>query len=255
MRGVCITTLAAEYPRSSRISEHAHGSDQLIFATRGMMSVCSGRRMWHIPPHFGLWIPARIPHQIQMLESVSMRTLYIRCGLVDILPTCTVLHAGGLLRELILEIVRVGRLRRDWPVERALCEVLIAELERAPALQAVIDLPKDRRALAVARAVMVDPPNSKSLPAMCAEAGISVRTLERLFRRDIGIDFESWRRRWRLMQAIEMLVAGHTVKTVAHAVGYLHAGAFVELFKRTFGTTPKAWIQEIRKLNEVHRNT
>ena len=204
--------------------------------------------MWVIPPHFGLWIPAKIPHQIQMHEAVSMRTLYIRCGLAHIAPTCTVLHARGLLRELVSEIVRVGRLRKDRPVERALCEVLIAELERAPAIQTVIDLPKDRRALAIARAVMLDLRTSKSLPALCAAAGISVRTLERLFRRDVGIDFESWRRRWRLMKAIEMLVAGHAVKTVADAVGYLHAGAFVELFKQSFGTTPKTWIQALEKL-------
>src|SRR5579871_544838 len=60
-RGVRVATLAAEYPRSSSTSEHAHGSDQLIFATRGMMRVSSGRRLWHVPPHFGLWIPARVP--------------------------------------------------------------------------------------------------------------------------------------------------------------------------------------------------
>ena len=177
-----------------------------------------------------------------------MRALYMRRALASISPTCTVLHAGGLLREIIVEIVRVGRLRKGWPVERALCEVLISELKRAPAIPTAIDLPNDRRALAVARAVMDSATVNTPLKSLCASVGVSVRTLERLYRRDIGSNFESWRRQWRLMKAIELLVAGHTVKRAAGAVGYRHAGAFVALFKNAFGATPKAWIQALEKL-------
>jgi len=50
------------------------------------------------------------------------------------------------------------------------------------------------------------------------------------------------------MKAIELLVAGHTVKAVAAAIGYRHAGAFVVLFRQAFGATPKAWIQALEKL-------
>lgn len=247
-RGVCIATFAVDYPRGSVTTAHAHGADQLIYATRGVMNVYCGRSLWLIPPHFGLWIPARMPHQIHMPEPVSMRTLYIRRALVNISPACTVLHAPGLLRELIVEIVRLGRLRRAQLVERALSEVLISELERAPVLPTTIDLPIDRRALAVAHAVMDNATTNMPLKSLCAAAGVSARTLQRLYRRDVGADFESWRRQWRLMKAIELLVAGYTVKAVAATIGYRHAGAFVVLFKQAFGATPKAWIQTLEKL-------
>jgi len=75
-------------------------------------------------------------------------------ALVNISRSCTVLHARSFLRELIVEIVRLETLRRGQRVERALCEVLISELQRAPAMPTAIDLPIDRRALAVAHAVM-----------------------------------------------------------------------------------------------------
>lgn len=84
---------------------------------------------------------------------------------------------------------------------------------------------------------------------MCAAAGVSVRTLERTYRREVGTDFECWRRQVRLMKAIELLVAGRRVKEVAFLVGYQHPGAFVTLFRATFGATPKAWISVLERLN------
>jgi quercetin dioxygenase-like cupin family protein len=88
-RGAIISTLAYEYPRAFHVQEHAHGFDQLIYAIRGVMQVSAGRCVWLIPPHFGIWIPARIRHSIKMPDAVSMRTLYLRCGLSARLPvTC-----------------------------------------------------------------------------------------------------------------------------------------------------------------------
>jgi len=159
-----------------------------------------------------------------------------------------VLHTRGLLREIIMEIVRLGRLRKDQRVERALCDVLLSELKRAPAMPTAIELPLDRRALAVARAVIDKPAVDTSLEELCAAAGVSVRTLERIYRREIGTDFESWRIQWRLMKAIEMLVAGGTVEAVACAVGYRHPGAFSTLFRKRFGTAPRAWVRALGRL-------
>src|SRR6266478_4492078 len=128
-RGVSISTHAREYPRGSHIPEHAHGSNQLIYASRGVMEVASGQSLWIIPPHFGLWIPARTPHQIRMPESVSMRTLYLRPGLSKILTSCTVFHVTPFFRELIFEIVRIGNLRVRNRMECALRDLLLGQLK------------------------------------------------------------------------------------------------------------------------------
>ena len=245
--GVSIATHAREYPRGSDIPIHAHGSNQLIYASRGVMEVASGKSLWKIPPHFGLWIPARTPHQIRMAEHVSMRTLYLRPKLTC-LP-CTVLHVGSFFRELIIEIVRIGRLRERNRIERALCDLLIVELEKASPVPTGIVLPSDERALDVAQTLVDDPATRTPLNMMCVAAGLSVRTLERIFRREVGTDFECWRRQVRLMKAVELMVAGKRVKEVAYIVGYQHPSAFVTLFRETFGTTPKAWISALERLS------
>src|SRR6185369_8219200 len=119
-RGTWAVTFAREYPRRSEISEHMHGSDQLIYATRGVMEVSSGQNLWMIPPYFGLWVPARTVHRIRMPETVSMRTIYLRHGLAALPGSCRVLHVRPLLRELIVEIVNGGELRARNQVHEAL---------------------------------------------------------------------------------------------------------------------------------------
>jgi AraC-like DNA-binding protein len=249
-RGVSIATLAYEYPSGFRVPEHAHGSDQLIYAIRGVMEVFSGQSVWLIPPHFALWIPARTSHRIQMPGPVSMRTLYWRPGLAS--PSsrgCAVLHVTPLLRELIIEAVRIGQLRTRNHHECALRDLLILHLKHASPMPTFVTLPREQRALAVAEAVLTNPAQSKPLAALCAGVGVSVRTIERAFRKDVGTDFESWRRQARLVKAVELLVAGRSIKEVAFAIGYRQSSAFVEMFRRTFGATPKAWISALEKLN------
>jgi AraC-like DNA-binding protein len=246
-RGVAISTLAYDYPRGYDVPEHAHGSHQVIYATHGVMEVTVGQSLWLIPPQFAIWIPARTRHSIRMPARVSMRTLYLRPSLTRRMSrTCSVLQVAPLLRELIVEIVRRGALRTSG-TDKAMTDVLLAELHAASPVPTQLTLPKDQRALALAETLVANPGSRRPLRTLCKENGVSVRTLERTFRRDIGTDFETWRRQLRLMSAVERLVAGSSVKQVAYAVGYRQPSAFVATFRRSFGMTPKAWTATVAR--------
>jgi AraC-like DNA-binding protein/quercetin dioxygenase-like cupin family protein len=247
-RGVSVSTLAYEYPSGHQVPEHAHGSNQLIYAVRGLMEVSSDQSMWLIPPHFALWIPARTYHRIHMSGPVSMHTLYVKTGWqARGEARCVVLHVTPLLRELIVETVRMGQLRMRNLYECALRDMLIPQLQKATPMPTFVTLPRDVRARAVAQAIVRNPAESKPVATLCAEAGVSVRTIERVFRKEVGSDFESWRRQVRLKRAVELLVSGYSVKEVAFKIGYSQSSAFVEMFRRTFGTTPKTWTSALEK--------
>ena len=245
--GVSVSTLAYDYPPDYFVDEHSHGSDQLIHAIRGVMEVSSGQSSWLIPPQFAIWIPERMPHRIRMRGAVFMRTLYLRKTVARCMPrNAFVLQVSPLLRELIVEAVRTGQLRPRKPLHRSLQHLILAELERAAPIPSFVTLPKDQRALAVAEAVMSNRDSAASLAALSRSAGASVRTVERAFRRDTGLSFESWRRQFRLMKAISLLVEGRSVKEVAFEIGYRQPSAFVQMFRDTIGATPKAWISSLR---------
>jgi AraC-like DNA-binding protein len=248
--GVSISTLAYEYPAGFRVDEHAHGSDQLVYAPRGVMEVAAGQNIWLVPPQFGVWIPAYTGHRIRMPGAVSMRTLYFRRGLASRMPrTCAVMRVTPLLRELVVEAVRIGELRTRSRLHRTMRELIVHHLHDASPVSISVTLPSDPRALAVAHATIADQAAGRSLADLCAKAGASVRTVERAFRHDVGLSFENWRRQARLMKAIELLVTGHSVKEVAYEVGYRQTSAFVEMFRRTMGTTPRAWASSVGRIN------
>ena len=206
------------------------------------MHVASDRNVWMIPPQFGLWIPARTPHQLRMPESVSLRTLYLRPGITDLKPNCSVLQVGPLLRELIFEAVRVGALRREHRLESALSDLLVVKINAARPVPTGVALPTDPRALKVAWEVIHNPAARIPLKSLCATAGVSVRTLERLFAREVGTAFDHWQRQVRLMKAAELLVPGRRVKEVAFQVGDRHPSSLVALFRQTFGEPPGRWM-------------
>lgn len=186
-------------------------------------------------------------HSIDMLGLVSMRALYLRPGLASkVPPACTVFHIRPLLRELIVEAVRIKELHCRKHLHCALKDLLVSQLETASPLPTTVTVPTDRRARAIADAILSNPAERQSLSRLADSAGASVRTIQRIFRREVGSDFDFWRRQVRLVKAVEFLVAGHSVKETSFALGYKQPTAFVEMFRRILGTTPGAWIQSLR---------
>lgn len=62
----------------------------------------------------------------------------------------------------------------------------------------LLTLPTESRALVVAQAYIAKQVEAPLLHALCKDAGVSVRTIERIFRKDVGMSFEVWRRQGKL---------------------------------------------------------
>jgi transcriptional regulator GlxA family with amidase domain len=131
----------------------------------------------------------------------------------------------------------------------ALRDLIVSQLQKVCPVSTLLTLPTESRALVVAQAYIAKQAEAPLLHAVCKDAGVSVRTIERIFRKDVGMSFEVWRRQVRLMKAIELLVEGYSLKQIASKVGYRQTSALVELFRQTLGTTPKAWISCLTKPN------
>lgn len=246
-RGVSIATLAYDYPCDFLVPEHAHGSDQLIYATRGIMEVHSRQSVWLIPPSSALWVPAHLPHSIRMPGAVSMHTLYVRPGMIRRAGTsCEVLSVRPFLRELIVETVRIGQLRLRNTEHCALRDLVALQVARASPVPVELRMPKDLRALKAATLLLNSLADAPSLETVCRTVGVSTRTLQRLFRSEVGTDAQSWRHQVRVTRGLEHLLSGTSVKQAAFAVGYNQPSAFVVAFRRTFGVTPKAWVDNNR---------
>lgn len=70
-----ITTLTRDYPAGHVIPLHYHDFDQLVYASRGVMTVRTSDSSWVVPTHRAVWIPAAVPHTIAMSGTVAMHVL------------------------------------------------------------------------------------------------------------------------------------------------------------------------------------
>ena len=121
---------------------------------------------------------------------------------------------------------------------RHVVALALHEISRAATQPIAVPASRDPRLIRVTDALLTDPADPRGLEAFAHMAGASARTLARLFRRDTGMSFQSWRRQLRLTEARAALAQGATPARAAAAVGYSSGPAFGAAFRATFGTTP-----------------
>jgi transcriptional regulator GlxA family with amidase domain len=77
-------------------------------------------------------------------------------------------------------------------------------------------------------------------------AGVSERTLRRVFRAHLGMSWRSYLLRARLLRSMALLAQpDSSVLEVSIAVGFDDAGAFARSFARHCGETPSAYKRRI----------
>jgi AraC-like DNA-binding protein len=224
-----IRTSAIVFPSAYTLHWQAMDWAQLIYALHGVMTVHASGGLWVIPPYQAMWVPAGHALRVEMGGRVSMRTLYFRASLRSGLPaTCRVVRVSPLLRELLLQAVRLRTLDKRERSERHLIDVLLDQLAVLPVAPLDLPMPRDPRA---ARAA----------------------ALERLFRAETGLAVGAWHQRARMPRALELLAAGEQVTRTSLSLGYESPSAFVAAFRRSFGTTPGRYFSSHRR-GTISRN-
>ncbi len=242
-----LVAFAFDYPRGHHIPQHKHRRHQLLYAVAGAMTVTADRGRWIVPPQFAVWIPAGTAHAIAMPEAVGMRTLYVaREARPDLPADCGVRHVSGLMRELVL---RAMALPRDYDAagpDGRLAEVILDEIGRLAPAPLHLPWPADRRIARIAAAIQATPDDGRTLADWALGTGASERTLARLFMRETGLGFGSWRRRARLVHAVHRLAMGAGVTETALDCGYDSISAFVAAFRRDLGVSPGRYAAGLR---------
>jgi AraC-like DNA-binding protein len=248
-----------------RVDWHYHPHHQLIYPSEGVLQVSTAAGAWVVPPHRAVFIPAGVAHAHRAHGATQMRSLQF-----DPLPLFDedqegdvgqprVLVVEPLLREVIIALTRDGTVINATATEstvaagplpqphpqprstaslRLLEQVALDELRRARPLALHLPSPTDDRLQAITRILLANPADPRTLAELGTAVGASERTLSRLFRSQTTMTFPQWRAALRLHHSVKLLAADRSVTAVATACGYSSTSAFIEAFRRTFGTTP-----------------
>lgn len=243
-----VAVLVDEYQAGFIDPRHSHERSQLIYASAGVMSVITDSGSYVIPPQRAVWIPEGVPHEAHCRTSVSLRTLYIKSDARPGLPSrCRVISVPNLLRELILEAVEIPIEYDIDGRDGRIMELILDEIIAIPEARLHVPMPSSRRLRRVCTDILDNPARNDVIDDLAAKSGCSRRTFTRLFRKETGMSFSSWRQHVRLLEATSRLAAGEPVTRVAFDVGYNSQSAFTAMFHRVFGSTPTDYLADGRE--------
>jgi AraC-like DNA-binding protein len=236
-----VAAMAKTWTNDEHIPLHMHRRGQLLHAVTGIMRVETAEAAWIVPPARALWLPPQLPHSVSMRSHrIEMRTIYIDEPACEALPCQPVLvETSGLLRELILALLEEPTAYDEAGRGGTVAKLILTELGQLRERRLEVPMPRDARALRVARALLDNSGLDFDLDRWAEQSGASRRTLARLFRSETGLGFAEWRARLRAIDGLARLSEGASVAETARSVGYASPSAFSAMIHRTLGSPPR----------------
>lgn len=229
----------------ARTPVHQHARAHLFYCTRGVFRLVRKEATWMVPATQAVWIPAAVDHNVVATQPIALLSLFIDpSATAGMPPGCVVVDVPPLLRELIFKAVEAGNDYAPASTAARLMAVILDELRTLRAAPLSLPMARDQRLQRLTDALLKNPADERSVAHWARHVGASVRTLERQFLSETGLTFAAWRRQARLLEAIDRLGRKQPVTRVALELGYRSPSAFIAMFRRTLGVTPRHYFQD-----------
>ena len=234
--------LAKTYAAGTVVAAHAHSAGQLLFITQGVLLVEAQSTRWTIPPQQALWLPPGQMHGFYAASTTVLRAVYLEAAwLTDVqirFPRLRDVHAiavSALLKELVLGLFDP---RLDSSIQRDILSLVLDVLPRMANLPTDLPMPQSENLMQATQAVLTRRAWNHPLHMIAAMAHMSERSFTRNFKLEVGLSYRAWRQRARLIVSLDLLNAQHSVKHIAHELGFSSSAAYVAAFNQWFGLPP-----------------
>jgi len=233
------------YPPGFASGWHSHDFAQLVYPSRGVMTLRTGSGTWIVPPLRACWLPASAEHHVEAPFGLDMLSAYCSGAGLNRLPRESgIVQVSALLRESILALESGERSARQ---RRAIIVVFAGEVRLQTPTQLHLPVLRSPRLTRIAAALRRNPADARTLEGWARELGIAPRTLAREFQKEARITFTQYRTEFRLQAAIERLAADQSVTTVAYDLGFGSPSNFIAMFRKATGVTPAAYFRNTPK--------
>ena len=232
---------AIRYQRGESDPSHHHLEGQLLFASRGVMLVETEGNRWVIPPQRALWLPPLQIHSYHLLSQTDLQSVYFSSSLIAECSNFTKSHdvhvitATPLVKELIQALFSQ---EYNGSSQRKMALLLLEILSEAAPLAAELPMPRDERLYCATQELLVSHRWEATMSDLAYIANMSERTFSRLFIKDTGFSFRTWKQRARICASLDLLANGIPVKQVAYQLGFSCPAAFSAAFRAIVGKTP-----------------
>lgn len=232
-----LTTERLVHPGGYHTPWHSHHAGQLWRIAAGLLVIETPLGRSVVPAkHIG-WIPPGQQHAAFSESAIEGCAVYLDPAHCEGLPEEATLFESDDFTDALFSRLSVAGSEYD---PRKLI-LLLEELALASQVRFYLPVPTDPRLKNVVRKLLQSVDDNQTVESRASRAGMSVRTFNRRFSAETGMNFVNWRQLARVMQAMDWLAAGKPVGWIALSCGYSSVSAFIEVFGTWTGKTPGQW--------------
>lgn len=217
------------------------------YVRRGGVWITAGRRAYCVTQGNGIWLPPAVTHSVFSVHEADICELRIDTGLsADFLHATRVLNCSDVVVAIFSATQRSTVERSSTAVVALLADELRAMPETAGSFSVRMPSPGSRVAV-LCETLLMHPTKDMALEDAASQAGVSCRTLSRIFTKELGASVARWRREAQVGAAMCALVHGMSVTETARGLGFT-SSAFSTFFKSHIGSAPREWLARQRSM-------
>ncbi len=220
---------------------HSHKQGQLVLPLIGSMVCEVDNQIWMAPPETAVWIPPQRPHTNKALSKATFCFVYIHPDHVPLPNQSCTLTITPLVREIIVHIAKLTPDQFGTPLYHKLSELLLDMLPTLVHEQLNFPLTDDPQLKKVANTLLSNPADRRTINEWAISLAMSEKTFTRLVKKQTGMTFGQWRRQLHIVLSLQFLSQGHSVQITSELLGYESVTAFITMFKKALGVSPKRY--------------
>jgi AraC-like DNA-binding protein len=216
---------------------HSHNIAQLSIPVNGIMYVTAEESLFIVPPGMAIFIPKKTKHSIQKInDGTIIENIYFTDLYKSHIPATTKsFYLSPLAAIVISKICTFNMEEFSGTKVMNLISVLLDELDEKSMISYSLKIPSSPALFKIYKVFVKSIDYFPSLADAANLINVSTRTLLRMFKNELGINFVLWKQQFIFIKALELLIKEKSTSVVAYKLGYNSDSAFITMFKKMSG--------------------
>jgi len=228
---------------------HYHQKAQLVYVESGFQYLTVDGNLYLLPQNHAAWIPSNAIHKTNThSEKIKLMVLFFDVDYADdFYNTLQVFSVPTVLKEMIKYAEKWSKLTTQNDNETLFLNSILKELPHfvAQSLKLHISLPKDIRLRKAIDYLNQNYMNEIKMDDLSEIAGLSLRSLERIFKKETNLTISKYHQILRIIKSLELLSSQElSISEIAYKVGYRSLQAFTNSFYNIMQYRPRDFLKE-----------
>lgn len=227
-----------QYNDNTLIEEHKHNLHQGIICKTGFTLIFLEHQLFVVPPNHIFIIPKNRSHTSFFNSKSSVYSIYwqstdvineglYKCSKLLFELTTTLHHQSHCANNEHKHYIKALNTLFKYELQLSSHEQTLA-----PNI-AQMPLPQDKRIRKICEQYIYQHPNKATLQQLCEQAGISISSAKRLFKKELSMSFNEWKKNYYLLK-LEQLKQHHmTIQELSYELGFSSTSGLYKLLKNT----------------------